>query len=649
MADASPLKQLKPLRLRAEKTTAKRSIVDELPYVDVLVNVPFVNAQEIYTYSLTEDSAQCQVGDLVSVPFGSQSVEGVVLSRYGQLSNARKIKSIQARISIEPVFTSAQIALAQVLAGRYSTDTWSFFSAAAPEYSKSGAALAIKNARESSTSYSTERETVIDLPNALRRRLDSRDQMRDLVILPTLTDCYEILIEMARRRSLLGKVVVVLPDTKDLERCAEILSLHSVDFISITSLQKKSERFANYALANVLPRGIVLTLRSGVFLALNENDTLIIFNEAESHHYERRSPSWNSRDIALARSPGQSVIFVSHSPSVEIVRQVESRWITKYIYPREKLKSAKFLSNTGVEPSLFPMIEYGLKRGNVLISVGRAGYINGFTCNKCRSEALCSCGGRLSLPSKNSEAICNLCGSSHLSWRCTHCGSGEVRIIARGAERSAAEFGRAFPKVKVIHSSGSDQVPRLTGERTLVVATLGSEPIGRYSAILILDAQSAYSQVSLRAQEEVRLQWFTLFSLLEGDGRLYLALPGDSAVAQGIIRSDPYDLALREMNERFTTELPPYFRLLLVEGAYAELDALRLLLEGRGFSSFLLDPRLRQATRVKSGSELNSRLLVKFPVDRGDECAEIISATQRIRGSRKKTAFSIKYDPYSID
>ncbi len=646
MADASPLKPVKPLRLRAEKTTAKRLLIEERPHIDVIVNVPFLSAQEVYTYSLTEGDSACEVGDLVSVPFGSQLVEGVISSRYTELTSAGRIKAIHSRISLEPVFTPEQIAIAQTLARRYSTDTWSFFSSTAPEYSKTGAAQANRSTRHRTEIKKPETEPIIELPAALVRRLGSDGLLRDLIVLPSLADGYEILVEVARSRAQGGKVVLILPDMKDLNRCAEILESRTIDFTTITYLQKKSERFHNYIIANNQRNGIVLALRSGVFLDLKKEDTLILLNEVESHHYERRSPSWNSRDIALMRSATQSVIFVSHSPSVEIVRQVESKWITRYIYPHEKLKRTTFLSAGGEEPSLFPFIERALKDGNVLISVGRAGYINGFSCNKCRSEALCSCGGRLSLPAKNSFALCNLCGSTHLHWRCTHCDSAEIRIIARGAERSAAEFGRAFPKVQVIHSSGSDQVPRLTGDRTLVVATLGSEPLGKYAAILILDAQSAYSQVSLRAQEEVRLQWFKLFSLLKSDGHLYLALPGDSPVAQGIIRSDPYDLAYREMNERYATQLPPYFRLLLVEGVFAELDALRILLEDRGFTSFILEAR---AEHHRKGRELTSRLLVKFPVDRGEECADLMSATKRIRVTRKKSPFAIKYDPYSIE
>lgn len=631
----------KPLSLKSEKAAQKLPRLTEDPFVDVLVKLPYQSAQEIYTYTLVKGAESASHGDLVSVPFGNQITEGVILSRYAQPKSAGKTKSILSLISKEPLFSEEQISLAQSLAKRYSCDTWSFLSSFSPPYSKSGAVLAREkrvNLARAGDSSPSDSEL---LPNALEKRSRSKAQLRDLIILPSFVDGYEILIDVALRRQELGKVVIVLADTKDLMRCEEILSDRGEKYLSITSLQKKSERFAHYMMANGLQQGIVLTLRNGIFLDLQPSDTLIVFNEAESHLYERRSPSWNARDIALMRSSNHSVIFMSHSPSTELVRQCESKWFSKYIFPTDKLKRATFLTKAGEDRSPFPIIEEGLKRGNVLISVARAGYINSFSCNNCRTIAQCSCGGKFSLPGSGKSALCNLCGATELNWSCPHCHAVEVRITSRGAARSAAEFGRAFPKNRVIHSSGSEQVQSLPDGNSLVVATLGSEPIGKYAAILILDAQMAYSQVALRAAEETRLAWFKMFSMLKKDGSLYISLPRDSTVAQGILRSDPYDLALREMNERYVAQLPPYYRIVIIEGLFSDLDPVRVLSEDRGFMPYLL--------ASKDSKTTNSRMLIKFPVDRGEECSEMIGAIQRIRVARKKSPFTVKYDPYSID
>ena len=151
----------------------------------------------------------------------------------------------------------------------------------------------------------------------------------------------------------------------------------------------------------------------------------------------------------------------------------------------------------------------------------------------------------------------------------------------------------------------------------------------------------AYSQVALRAAEETRLAWFKMFSMLKRDGVLYLSLPPDSTAAQGILRSDPYDLALREMNERYVAQLPPYYRIVIMEGLFSDLDAVRVLSEDRGFVPYLL--------ASKDPKTPNSRLLIKFPVERGEETSEMIGAIQRIRVARRKSPFTVKYDPYSID
>jgi primosomal protein N' (replication factor Y) len=190
----------------------------------------------------------------------------------------------------------------------------------------------------------------------------------------------------------------------------------------------------------------------------------------------------------------------------------------------------------------------------------------------------------------------------------------------------------------VVQSSGEEQLQEVVGDNTIVVATLGSEPLGRYAAILILDAESAYSQVDLRSQEEVRLQWFKLISQLTEGGILYLSLPAQSTIAQGILKSDPYELARRETEERYSAKLPPYYRTLLIEAPFADLQSIGHLLRERGIEANLIEGSLKKS----------SKLFVKFAVSEGQDCAALISSVQRIRASKKQNYLGLKFDSYSI-
>ena len=629
--------EVKPLKLRVERSAIKRSLAAVDPYIEVLVRTPFLQSQEIYTYGLPIDSEEAKVGALVSVPFGNQIVEGVILSRSATASVSGEIKLIHELISTQAVFSSEQTTFSRTLADRYAADSWSFLSSAAPPYSKDGERKSLTFAQKGIVADSDALESAAKLlPSALLRHLKTKEVSRDLLILPSQADGYLLLLAVARVRALTSKVVVVLPDLKDLEACELALDSAGVSYLTLHSHQKKSERFANYLAANSLDVGLVLTLRNGVLLHLGADDSLVILNEVESHHYEQRSPTWNSRDLALLRSADHSVFFLSHSPSVELVRQVEERWLSLFTFTSKKIRSTTFLTENG--DSIFPLIERGLRQGNVLISVGRTGWINGFSCKSCKNSALCSCGGRLYLPDSNSKPLCKICSTRFLDWHCTWCNGVEMWSTSKGAVRKAAEFGRAFPRAKVVQSSGEEQLQEVVGDNTIVVSTLGSEPLGRYAAILILDAESAYSQVDLRSQEEVRLQWFKLISQLTEGGILYLSLPAQSTIGQGILKSDPYDLARRETEERYSAKLPPYYRTLLVEAPFADLQSIGDLLRERGI----------EANLIEGSQKKSSKLLVKFAVSEGQDCAALISSVQRIRASKKQNYLGLKFDSYSI-
>ena len=624
--------EVKPLKLRVERAAIKRSLVQVDPYVEVLVRTPFLQSQEVYTYGLPIGAEGAKVGALVSIPFGNQLVEGVILSRAPEPQVSGTIKLIHELISNRVVFTPEQIALARSLAERYACETWSFLTSTSPAFSKEGEKRSLLGRAETISPDSSERI----LPKALLKHLRSKEIARDLLVLPSQADSYELLVAIAHIRSQGAKAVIVLPDMKDLEACAQILDAQNVRYLTMHSGQKKSERFANYLAANSLESGIVLTLRNGCLLHLGPDDSLMIFNEAESHHYEQRSPTWNSRDIALVRSSQKSVLFVSHSPSVELVRQVEERWLSLFTFPSKKIRSTTFLSEN--EDSIFPIIEKGLRDGNVLISVARAGWINGFSCKGCKNPALCQCGGKLYFIDSKSAPLCKICSTRFLDWHCRWCNGVQIWSTSRGAVRQAAEFGRAFPRAKVIASSGDDQLQRVDGGQTIVIATLGSEPLGRYAAILILDAENAFAQVDLRSQEEVRLQWFKVISQLMEGGILYLSMPANSVVAQGVLRGDPFELARRESEERFSAKLPPFYRTLVIEAPFADLQAIIVLVGEKGFEATLLE-----GTQKKS-----AKLLIKFEVTQGSQCAALMSSIQRIRASKKQSYLGLKFDSYSI-
>jgi len=83
-------------------------------FVQIVVNVPSVAG--IFDYSVPESLAgKVGVGHLVIVPFGKQTVQGVVF-RFIEQPSVREVKEILELVDSDPVLTQAQIALAESMA-----------------------------------------------------------------------------------------------------------------------------------------------------------------------------------------------------------------------------------------------------------------------------------------------------------------------------------------------------------------------------------------------------------------------------------------------------------------------------------------------------------------------------------------------------
>lgn len=84
-----------------------------MTYVQVAVNVPAVSG--VFDYSIPDElTDQVKVGVLVTVPFGNQMVQGVIL-RFVDSPSIAQVKPIFYTLDPDPVLTPAQIAFAQSL------------------------------------------------------------------------------------------------------------------------------------------------------------------------------------------------------------------------------------------------------------------------------------------------------------------------------------------------------------------------------------------------------------------------------------------------------------------------------------------------------------------------------------------------------
>ena len=176
--------KVKPLTLKSEKSSPRPVMIEDRPYVDVLVNLPYLSSEEIYTYFLPQGCEGSDVGHLVAVSFGSHQTDGLIVRRYSDRPDHGSIKPISLLISEMRIFSDQQIALARELAMRYVTSTWSFLSAFSPAYSKLGLTKYSRFSQSETVAGPSEEDIALSgliLPDALNRRLRSQHHLRDLM------------------------------------------------------------------------------------------------------------------------------------------------------------------------------------------------------------------------------------------------------------------------------------------------------------------------------------------------------------------------------------------------------------------------------------------------------------------------------------
>ncbi|GDX22266.1 putative primosomal protein N' [Actinomycetes bacterium] len=645
--------QLRPLRLISQRAKSNYEAATKGTFVvDVVVDTPVIHLDGLYTYALTDsDRELCEIGAFVKIPFGKTVTTGYVVNIRVRTINDVALKSIVSIITNRALLQPNIWALIQIAATRYCTNPNELIRFAIPPRVANSEKISLTFPKKAIGSKSPPYVSTGLLKEVYGSKISAITSKKSGAILaPTAIDTFEILLEMILQKISLGPVLVIVPDAKDTDRLVGKLSEHGqLDFLRFDSSLDKSARYLAFLRILQGEYQLVIGNRSAIFAPIPNLQSIIILNESDPSNFERRSPYTNTRDLALLRSNNEkiSLWFLDASPSLELLRLVESKWLPFFTPSVDFVRDRKWLITSEnhelTRKNVFSVIRHGLERGPVLIVVSERGYFNAATCNQCKNQALCKCGAKLLLGKAATSPECVLCATKYPEWKCNWCNSTKFYRFQKGDERHLEEFGKAFPKVSITSSNAKLAKVRISNESAIVIATPGCEPVCQdgYAAIVLLDGKSIFNRPFLRSEEEARYRWLNALTMLRPDGQIYLSLPDSHPEVQALLQPIPLKSSRSELENRKGLSFPPYARFIEIQSASKEINLIAEQLRREdSINCEVLGP-----TQI---DKLESKIILKVSIADSAKLGKIVYDLKRYRSAKAMSALRVQVDPFTI-
>lgn len=603
--------------------------VGEFTVAQVWVDASVYHLDTPFSYLIPGNFAHSvTVGSLVVVPFHGREITALVVEIVA-LDSTSGLKSITKVLGSVPLLTQEVINLIAEAAKRYAAHPFDLIRSAIPD-----------------RVISVEKEFVGHANSYL---IEASKSQRQFFQLPPHQERSILMASKIAERSKYGGVLVVLPDSLEVVRLSQELLKLNLEHVVLDSKLAKSEQYRNFLKARLGEVKIVIGTRSAIFASVTNLRTIMIYNEGSEHLYERRSPGWNARDVALLRQREQDfdLIFVGYSPSSEIARLIDTGWID-YKRSRGKIKLGTYAAEHGeLLPSrAFPIVKKALNAGPVLFIVPLKGYAQAIRCAHCRTVSRCACGGAHEKLTLSAPITCSHCLAKVVDWRCVWCHSERVSMQSRGADRHQHELGLLFPGVKSFISTSDHHLDSVI-DGGMVIATPGMAPQSKhgYSAVVFLEGNRFLDQPDMRANERVREMFFAHAALISSTGSILLIQDEGHVIATALTTWNPSMAIHRELEERQSLALPPYVRAVKLIMESSDISRLQSALtaareEGRiPAETKILGP-------IATGDK--SALILTVPLATGEKLISTLHEFMRRRSVAKKNMPSLRIDPYSL-
>ena len=631
------MQSVKPLRLKRESYRSKSATATNI-FVKVWVDSGLSHLDGTYSYRIPNQFKEIiSIGSRIKVPFNSRSCEALVIELLETQESIEHLKIIESVLGDTPVTTPAMLDFYALMAQYWASDPYSLIKSGIPSR-----VAAVEKRIELSIKSDSQK-------NLLNRR---KTQKTYLMHNPHKSAHADIL-DLALTRLKSGSTLLLLPDTKDVDRIMDLVSESNLSnlVLRLDSALPRAQRYENYLRTLSADNALIVGNRNALFAPVKNLDSIIVAFEKSEQYFERKHPFWNVRESVLLRAQAENVnvYFTGYVPSSMMADLIEKRTVD-FVSQKISLKTSTYPQVHGelLPDRIIPNIRKALLEGTVLFLVPRKGYGNALLCAKCKNTSVCECGGRHILTSATANPLCSLCSLEQKNWKCQWCESTTRYVSARGIDRFHEEIGRAFPNTPIQISSAPNILSDIADKTKIVIATAGAVPnrTQNYSAVVLLEGQRFLSASTSVYEELVYEHFFEAASHVSRKGSILIVLDSFHPLVAALTRWNPSTLIKKILRENLEAFLPPYASIAVITSEPSEALSLR-----SGFTKSIKDGRLPTESKVfliEGEKAATSRIVLSVPVEQRKILATFLLELSRRRAISKKSSISIALDPYTL-
>jgi primosomal protein N' (replication factor Y) len=167
-----------------------------------------------------------------------------------------------------------------------------------------------------------------------------------------------------------------------------------------------------------------------------------------------------------------------------------------------------------------------------------------------------------------------------------------------------------------------------------------------YQAVVILEGDSLFSQIDLRAQERARESIMHFSSLVSSDGKVLVVIDSSHPIVASIARWSLTAINNRELLEREQTRLPPVVSALTIDMVAGDCQTFIT-----GIRKAVDDGRIPHATRIlgpRKISDESSRVILTVPHEDAQSLVDFLVTYRKKRALAKKSNLNMRVDPYAL-